>query len=59
MAADFTVIPAQYDWAVLTEYPGHQTGHGHGPADRFWMGLRASFPDAVFKIATKSAAMTR
>jgi hypothetical protein len=50
MAADFTVIPAQYDRAVQTEYPGHQTGHGHGAADRFWMGLRASFPDATFTI---------
>lgn len=50
MAADFTVIPQQYDRAAQTEYPGHQTGHGHGPADRFWMGLRAAFPSAVFTI---------
>jgi hypothetical protein len=50
MAADFTVIPAQYDRAATLHYPGHVTDHGHGPADRFWMSLRASFPDAIFTI---------
>jgi hypothetical protein len=50
MAADFTVIPAQYDRATQLEYPGHVTAHGHGAADRFWMTLRAAFPDATFTI---------
>lgn len=50
MGADMAVIPATYDRAVQSEYPGGQTGHGTGPVDRFWMGLRASFPDATFSI---------
>jgi SnoaL-like polyketide cyclase len=50
MAADFTVIPAEYDRAAHLEYPGHVTGHGTDPADRFWMSLRAAFPDAKFSI---------
>lgn len=50
MAADMAVIPAQYDRAVQSEYPGGMTGHSYGPVDQFWMGLRASFPDAVFSI---------
>ncbi|MEL6808319.1 MAG: ester cyclase [Pseudomonadota bacterium] len=50
MGADMAVIPAEYDRAVQSEYPGATTGHSHGPVDRFWMGLRASFPDATFTI---------
>jgi len=50
MGADMAVIPAEYDRAVQSEYPGGLTGHSHGPVDRFWMGLRASFPDAKFTI---------
>ncbi|APX13659.1 nuclear transport factor 2 family protein [Tateyamaria omphalii] len=50
MGADMAVIPAAYDRAVQSEYPGGLTGHGTGPVDRFWMGLRASFPDATFTI---------
>ncbi|MEL6621073.1 MAG: nuclear transport factor 2 family protein [Pseudomonadota bacterium] len=50
MGADMAVIPAEYDRAVQSEYPGGETGHGTGPVDRFWMGLRASFPDATFTI---------
>ena len=50
MGADMAAIPAEYDRAVQSEYPGGQTGHGTGPVDRFWMGLRASFPDATFTI---------
>ena len=50
MGADMAVIPAEYDRAVQSEYPGGVTGHSHGPVDRFWMGLRASFPDAEFTI---------
>ena len=43
-------IPNGYDRAAQLEYPGYATGHGTGPADRFWMGLRAAFPSAEFKI---------
>lgn len=50
MAADFAVIPKRYDRAAQLHYPGHVTGHGHGDADRFWLGLRAAFPSAKFKI---------
>ena len=50
MGADMAVIPAEYDRAVQVEYPGGVTGHSHGAVDPFWMGLRASFPDATFQI---------
>ncbi|QPH53674.1 nuclear transport factor 2 family protein [Pontivivens ytuae] len=50
MAADLAAIPREYDRACQLEYPGGVTGHSHGDADRFWMGLRASFPSAEFKV---------
>lgn len=50
MGADMAAIPLEYDRAVQVEYPGGVTGHSHGDVDQFWMGLRASFPDAVFTI---------
>ncbi|TLF50549.1 nuclear transport factor 2 family protein [Halomonas urmiana] len=50
MNADMRVIEAEYDRAVQSEYSGGVTGHGRGPVDRFWMGLRASFPNAEFKL---------
>jgi len=50
MNADMAVVPAEYDRAVQTEYPGGETGHGHGAVDQFWMGLRAAFPQAKFQI---------
>ena len=50
MGADMAVIPAAYDRACNLEYPGGKTGPSHGDADQFWMGLRASFPSAEFKI---------
>jgi hypothetical protein len=50
MGADMAVIPAEYDRAVQTEYPGGETGYGHDSVDPFWMGLRAAFPSATFSI---------
>jgi hypothetical protein len=50
MAADFAAIPATYDRAAQLEHPGGVTGHGPGDADRFWMPLRAAFPDAAFAV---------
>ena len=50
MGADLAAIPAEYDPACHLELPGGVTTHGHDAADRFWMGLRASFPDATFTI---------
>ncbi len=50
MDADMAAIPGSYDRAAHLCYPGHVTGHGTDPADRFWMGLRAAFPSAKFTI---------
>ena len=50
MNADFGVVEQEYDRAVQTEYPGGVTGHSFASVDGFWMGLRASFPNATFKI---------
>ncbi len=50
MAADLAAIPAEYDRGCQLEYPGGVTGHSHVDADRFWTSLRASFPNAEFKI---------
>ncbi len=50
MAADMAAIPRVYDRAATLHYPGHVTGHGPADADRFWMPLRAAFPDAAFTI---------
>jgi hypothetical protein len=50
MQAEFSAVPKEYDRACQLELPGGVTGHSHGDADRFWMGLRSSFPDATFRI---------
>ena len=50
MGADFTVVPNAYDRAANLAYPGGVEALSHDGADRFWMGLRASFPSAAFKI---------
>jgi hypothetical protein len=50
MAADFDVIPKHYDRAVNLHYPGGQDTFGRADADQFWMGLRAAFPHAEFRI---------
>ncbi len=50
MNADMAAVEAEYDRAVQSEYPGGVTGHSWDPVDRFWMGLRASFPNAEFAI---------
>lgn len=50
MGADFTAIPQGYDRAANLEYPGGLSALSHDGADQFWMGLRASFPSAEFKI---------
>ncbi|MCK5934535.1 MAG: ester cyclase [Fulvimarina manganoxydans] len=50
MKADLGVIPSEYDRACQLEYPGGVTAHGREAADRFWIGLRASFPSATFTI---------
>ena len=50
MGAGFSVIPEAYDRAANLEYPGGLSTLSHDGADRFWMGLRASFPSAEFTI---------
>jgi len=50
MGADFTAIPAEYDRAADLAYAGGIKANSHDGADKFWMGLRASFPNAEFKI---------
>ncbi|NQY60604.1 ester cyclase [Cognatishimia sp.] len=50
MNADFTVIPKEYDRAANLEYPGGVQALSFDGADEFWMGLRASFPNAEFKV---------
>lgn len=50
MNADMAAIEAEYDRACELAYPGHVSGYSWDAADRFWMGLRASFPSAAFRI---------
>lgn len=50
MAADLAAVDRSYDRACQLEHPGGVTGHGRKAADRFWLGLRSSFPSATFEI---------
>lgn len=50
MGADMAAISERYDRACHLEYPGHVTAHGPAAADKFWMSLRAAFPNAAFSI---------
>lgn len=50
MNGEVDCIGKSYDRACQLEYPGGQSAHGHEPAESFWLGLRASFPNATFKI---------
>lgn len=50
MRADFAAIPKAYDRAVELSTPGGVTAHGWPAADRFWLSLRAAFPDAEFRV---------
>lgn len=50
MNSEFSVIPSAYDRACIGEYSGNQGALSHKEIDQFWMSLRASVPDAEFKI---------
>ena len=50
MQAEFDVISQEYDRAAQLEYPGGVNTWSFEGADQFWMGLRASFPKAIFKV---------
>ena len=50
MAATLSVIEQEYDRGVTGYYPGGQELNSTDGVDAFWMGLRAAFPSAEFKI---------
>ena len=50
MAADFTKVVREYDRACRLAYPDGVEARSIGPAETFWMTLRAAFPSAEFKI---------
>ena len=50
MSDDFAAISKLYDPACQLELPGGVTSHGIGEAERFWLGLKASFPRAEFRV---------
>jgi len=50
MGADIAVIHHAYDRAAHLEYPGGETCESYTGAEEFWMGLRASFPNAQFTV---------
>ncbi|OED41912.1 polyketide cyclase [Chromatiales bacterium (ex Bugula neritina AB1)] len=50
MNAEMSVVNTEYDRACHLELPGGVSAHGMAAADKFWMGLRASFPDATFSV---------
>lgn len=50
MAAELDRVPREYDRACALHLPGGVTTQGWAEADRFWMGLRASFPSATFTL---------
>ncbi|MGY9049169.1 hypothetical protein P775_27685 [Puniceibacterium antarcticum] len=50
MSGDFSVIADQYDRACHLNYSGGLSGHGFEEAEVFWLGLRASFPSAIFEV---------
>jgi predicted ester cyclase len=50
MSADLASVTQDYDRACQLELPGGITAHGWSAADQFWLGLRASFPNATFKV---------
>lgn len=53
MNADFNHIRETYDRAMIGEYVGAQMLTGSKDCTQFWVGLRSSFPSAVFKIHHK------
>ncbi|HVF93974.1 MAG TPA: ester cyclase [Sphingomonas sp.] len=50
MAADFAVIARGYDRACWLAYPDGVDDRSFAPAEDFWIGLRAAFPSAEFRI---------
>jgi hypothetical protein len=50
MAADLSAVSREYDRACRLAYPDGVDARSIGPAEQFWMGLRAAFPSASFSI---------
>jgi hypothetical protein len=50
MQADFTAVSREYDRACRLAYPDGVDDRSIGPAENFWIGLRAAFPTADFVI---------
>ncbi len=50
MGADFAAVEQCYDPGCALSYPGGVQGHGPQDADRFWLPLRASFPEALLTV---------
>ena len=50
MSADFSRVKSDYDRACAVHYPGGYDGVGWEDVDSFWLGLRASFPNAKLTI---------
>ena len=50
MRGAYDIVAREYDRAVHCEYTGGNTAHSHPGVDRFWLPLRAAFPNATFKI---------
>lgn len=50
MSGDFEAIAEGYDRAAELFHPGGVAARGPDDACRFWLGLRASFPEAAFEV---------
>ncbi len=50
MNAEFSIIETAYDRAACLFYPSGVEAHSFDGAEQFWLGLRASLPNAEFKI---------
>ena len=48
MSAELSVIHDDYDRAIHGEYTGQVLARGWHEVDKFWIGLRSSFPSAKF-----------
>lgn len=54
MRADLAAIGRTYDRGATLDWPGDRQVDGTEAADRFWVALRAAFPDADFAVLTVS-----
>ncbi|MEM9351102.1 MAG: ester cyclase [Pseudomonadota bacterium] len=50
LGSELSVIAEEYDRAAHVSYAGGVDGLSFKAADRFWLGLRASFPSATFTL---------